>query len=74
MPVAASAPLWAGSAKEPVAPKAKPFALTEVRLLDGPFGSAMERNREYLHALEPDGLLHTFRITAGLPSAAQPLG
>jgi DUF1680 family protein len=34
----------------------------------------MEADRQYLHSLPPDRLLHTFRITAGIPSSAQPLG
>jgi uncharacterized protein len=54
--------------------QARPFDLTQVRLLDGPFKDALERNRRYLHDLEPDRLLHTFRLNAGLPSSAKPLG
>jgi hypothetical protein len=54
--------------------KAHPFDLKQVRLLDGPFQGAMARNRRYLHDLEPDRLLHVFRVNAGLPSAAEPLG
>lgn len=52
----------------------RPFAMKQVRLLDGPFKQHMEANRRYLHALPPDRLLHTFRINAGMPSSAQPLG
>jgi len=63
---------------EKVRPKiaimARPFSLKNVRLLDGPFKEAMERDRKYLYELEPDRLLHNFRVNAGLPSAAQPLG
>ena len=54
--------------------KASPFELTQVRLLDGPFKDAMERDRKYLHDLDADRLLHMFRVTAGLPSTAQPMG
>ncbi|HYT76841.1 MAG TPA: beta-L-arabinofuranosidase domain-containing protein [Vicinamibacterales bacterium] len=57
-----------------VAPQAIPFPLQSVRLLDGPFGDAMIRDQEYLLSLDLDRLLHNFRVTAGLPSAAQPLG
>ncbi|MEW5900839.1 MAG: beta-L-arabinofuranosidase domain-containing protein, partial [Acidobacteriota bacterium] len=57
-----------------VALKARPFPLQQVRLLDGPFKRAMDRNTRYLHELESDRLLHTFRLNAGLPSSAQPLG
>jgi len=57
-----------------VAPKAVPFALGDVRLLDGPYRDAMVRDQQYLLSLDQDRLLHTFRVTAGLPSTAQPLG
>jgi DUF1680 family protein len=57
-----------------VAPKAVPFALEDVRLLDGPYRDAMIRDQQYLLSLDQDRLLHNFRITAGLPSNAQPLG
>ena len=53
--------------------KAKPFNLKQVRILDGPFKDAMERDRKYLLALEPDRLLHNFRVNAGLSSSAEPL-
>ncbi len=52
----------------------QPFSLKNVRLLDGPFKANQERNQKYLHSLEPDRLLHNFRINAGLPSDAEPLG
>lgn len=54
--------------------RAQPFALCDVRLLDSPFSAAMRRDAEYLLDLEPDRLLHTFRLNAGLPSSAEPLG
>jgi DUF1680 family protein len=60
---------------KPVIPiRAQPFFLTQVRLLDGPFKESMERDRLYLHELDPDRLLHNFRVNAGLPSSAEPLG
>jgi uncharacterized protein len=62
----------------PVADKvesqAQPFDLKQVRLLDGPFKEAQERDRKYLQELDADRLLHNFRVTAGLPSTAEPLG
>lgn len=71
--VAAESRIPAG--REPVVRlKARPFALQDVRLLEGPFKAAMERNGKYLLELEPDRLLHTFRLNAGLPSSAKPLG
>jgi len=54
--------------------QAYPFELGEVRLLDGPFREAMLRDQKYILELDPERLLHNFRITAGLPSTAQPLG
>ena len=62
------------STKDVIDFKALPFNLKQVRLLDGPFKDAMERDRAYLYELSSDRLLHTFRINAGLPSTAQPLG
>src|SRR5262249_14707342 len=60
---------------QPVIPlKVYAFALGDVRLLDGPFKHAMELDRDYLLALDVDRLLHNFRLNAGLPSTAQPLG
>jgi len=50
------------------------FELRQVRLLDGPCQVAQEANRKYLRELEADRMLHMFRVTAGLPSTAKPLG
>ena len=59
----------------PIIPrKAHAFPLRDVRLLDGPFKHAMEMDRQYLLSLEVDRLLHTFRLNAGIPSSARPLG
>ncbi|HRR83051.1 MAG TPA: glycoside hydrolase family 127 protein [Planctomycetota bacterium] len=64
-----------GSARrEAVALRARPFDLKQVRLLEGPFRDAQERCRKYLHELDSDRLLHTWRLNAGLPSSAKPLG
>ena len=52
----------------------RPFPLQNVRVLDGPFKQAMDRNTRYLHDLDSDRLLHNFRLTAGLPSSAPPEG
>lgn len=54
--------------------KVEPFDLKQVKLLDGPFRDAMLRNRDYLLSIEPDRLLHTFRLTAGMPTSAKPYG
>jgi DUF1680 family protein len=65
-------------AKVKVLPKialhAQPFSLKAVRLLDGPFKSAMERNGTYLLALEADRLLCWFRKNNGLEPKAPVYG
>jgi DUF1680 family protein len=53
---------------------AQPFELRQVRLLDGPFLKALKRNEQYLSSLDLERQLHVFRVTAGLPSTAAPLG
>ena len=50
------------------------FPRSDVRLLDGPFLDAQRRDTAYLLQLDPDRLLHTFRVNAGLPTMAKPLG
>jgi len=59
---------------EKVAWKARPFPMAQVRLMPGPLKDMQERDRVYLYMLPNDRLLHSFRLTAGLPSTAQPLG
>jgi hypothetical protein len=54
--------------------KAEPFPMTGVRLLPGFWKDMMELNRSYLYSLPNDRLAHNFRVTAGLPSDAEPLG
>ena len=67
-------PAAMGQAPLKVPPKAEPFSLKQVRLLDGPFKHAMELDQKYLLSLDADRLLHNFRVNAGLPSSAKPLG
>ena len=59
---------------EKVAWKAKPFPMAQVRLRLGLLKDMQERDRVYLYMLPNDRLLHSFRLTAGKPSTAQPLG
>jgi hypothetical protein len=59
---------------EKVAWKARPFPMAQVRLRPGPLKDMQERNRVYLYMLPNDRLLHSFRLTAGKASTAQPLG
>lgn len=54
--------------------RARPFDLADVRLGDGPFRDAMLRDKAYLLHLDPDRLLHNFRVNVGLPSTAKPYG
>jgi DUF1680 family protein len=54
--------------------KAEPFPMTDVRLLPSFWKDTMELNRSYLYSLPNDRLAHNFRVTAGLPSDADPLG
>jgi hypothetical protein len=63
-----------GQAPTPAPLLAKPFDLSRVRLAAGPFYDAMQVNKKSLLAQDPDRLLHTFRLNAGLPSTAEPLG
>jgi DUF1680 family protein len=51
-----------------------PFPLSAVALLDSPFRANMNRTLAYLSFLDPDRMLHTFRVNVGLPSTAQPVG
>ena len=53
-----------------MAPRAAAFSLADVRLLEGPFRQAQERDARYLLQLEPDRLLHNFRVNAGLKPKA----
>jgi DUF1680 family protein len=39
--------------------------LDQVRLLEGPFKTAMDNTSDYLHSLNSDKLLHYFRLNAG---------
>jgi hypothetical protein len=62
------------AALRPVAPRAQLFAPGTVKLLEGPFLQAQRANGGYIKRLDTDRLLHTFRVNAGLPSSARPLG
>jgi hypothetical protein len=54
--------------------KVRPFPMQQVRLGEGPFKAAMEADRQFLHSLPTDRLLHTFRINAGIPSSVPAFG
>ena len=69
-----SAVVQALTADEPEDPSGslEPFPLASVRLAPGAFQEQEEINARYLDSLAVDRLLHTFRITAGIPSSATP--
>ena len=50
------------------------FPLSAVRLLDSPMRANQARNTNYLMFVDPDRMLHTFRLNYGLPSSARPCG
>ena len=54
--------------------QARPFELSDVRLLDGPFKEAMEHNARWLLSLEPNRFLAWFRKEAGLEPKGQVYG
>ncbi|MBS0294848.1 MAG: glycoside hydrolase family 127 protein [Proteobacteria bacterium] len=70
--LAAGVPFRAQAA--PMVQALRPAALADVTLGPGPLKDAQAVNRRRLLATDPDRLLHMFRVTAGLPSAAKPLG
>ncbi len=61
-------------ARHEVQPRVRPFSLNQVQLDSGPLQQARDWNRAYMMRLDNDRLLHNFRVTAGLPSEAEPLG
>jgi len=72
--VGSSAAVQALTADEPEHPSGRlePFPLASVRLAPGIFRDQAEINARYLDSLTVDRLLHSFRITAGIPSGATP--
>ncbi|KQS50915.1 MULTISPECIES: glycoside hydrolase family 127 protein [unclassified Sphingomonas] len=68
--VAAPAPI---SASGPAA-TVMPFDLGDVTLGDGPFLQAQRKTEAYLLTLQPDRMLHNFRVNAGLKPKAPVYG
>ena len=64
-------PLAPGDASEK---KVEPFSLKDVHLSDSWVKEREQLDINFIRQLDADRLLHNFRVTAGLPSAAQPLG
>jgi DUF1680 family protein len=67
-------PVAGAADSAPAGVKLEAFPLRDVRLLDGPFREMQQRGLAYLLSLDPDRLLHTFRLNAGLPTSAVPYG
>jgi DUF1680 family protein len=57
---------------EHLSEKLLPFPLSSVRLSPSIFKEQTEINARYLDSLSVDRLLHSFRVTAGIPSSATP--
>src|SRR5689334_3408048 len=60
--------------RKSVPAKIHAFRMAQVRLLPSVFADCQQANFGYLKRLDSDRLLHNFRVNAGLPSSAQPLG
>jgi DUF1680 family protein len=73
-PALANDAVWRRLASSAPRVKARPFDLHDVRLRPGIQLTGLETNRKFMMGLDPDRLLHMFRVTAGLPSSAEPLG
>ena len=63
-----------GQVEGAVKQRASAFRLADVRLLEGPFRRAQRLDASYLLRLEPDRLLHNFRVNAGLRPKAPVYG
>jgi DUF1680 family protein len=68
-----TAPLGADPSARTV-PRARPLPLRAVRLRPSDYATAVEANRLTLHRLDPNQLLHKFRVYAGLPAKAPVYG
>lgn len=64
----------AGAAPPRASSDLQPVALSQVRLLDGPFLDSQRLNQRFIDSIPSDRLLHNFRVNAGLSSTAAPLG
>src|SRR4051812_42520419 len=54
--------------------RVRPFDLADVELGEGPFLHAQRNTEAYLLSLQPDRLLHNFRVNAGLAPRAPVYG
>ena len=63
-----------GYAPDGTAGRTAAYPLAAVSLLDSPFRANQLRNLNYLLFLDPERMLHTFRLNYGVPSSATPCG
>jgi uncharacterized protein len=63
-----------GYAPDGTAGRTAAYRLSAVRLLESSFRDNQRRNLNYLLFLDPDRMLHTFRLNYGRPSLARPCG
>jgi DUF1680 family protein len=63
-----------GYAPDGVAGRTAAYPLAAVSLLASPFRASQLRNLDYLLFLDPDRMLHTFRLNYGVRSVAAPCG
>ncbi|MGD0555898.1 MAG: glycoside hydrolase family 127 protein [Streptosporangiaceae bacterium] len=67
-------PLPTGYAPDGTAGRTAAFPLDHVELDSSVFSANQGRNTNYLHFLDPDRMLHTFRLNYGLADTALPPG
>jgi len=73
-PVTARAASELSGRSSTASPALETFPLTDVRLFEGPFLEAQNRDEAYLLKLEADRMLHNFRVNAGLEPKAPVYG
>ncbi len=74
---AAGLPLRAGTAfaaRTDIGTSVFPFPLGAVQLLTSPFSANTGRTHSYLNFLDPERMLHTFRLNVALSSTASAMG
>lgn len=72
--VAAGFARFPAEAQAARAGRVRAVPLSQVRLTPSLFATSLQANRRYLMQLEPDRLLHNFRLYAGLQPNAAPYG
>ena len=65
---------WGSYVADGTAGFAAALPLAAVKLLESPFRENQSRNTSYLEFVDPDRLLHTFKLNFGLPSSAMQCG